>query len=70
MKNFVIDAESVVSASFGEGLSRPECVLATACGEFYTSDVHGIRLTGRDGSTRLFSGKMQVVKFLAPTASR
>ena len=36
----------------GEGLQRPECVLATKRGELFMSDRAGIAIIGADGVTR------------------
>jgi sugar lactone lactonase YvrE len=36
----------------GDGLQRPECVLATASGDLFVSDQRGVVMIGKDGSTR------------------
>jgi len=42
----------------GGGLRRPECVLATSCGDLYVSDERGgVTRIAPDRSTRLFSGR-------------
>jgi len=42
----------------GAGLRRPECVLATSCGDLYVSDERGgVTRISPDGSARLFSGR-------------
>jgi sugar lactone lactonase YvrE len=42
----------------GAGLRRPECVLATSCGELYVSDARGgVTRISPDGSARLFTGR-------------
>jgi sugar lactone lactonase YvrE len=41
------------------GLNRPECVLATACGDLYTADWRGgVARTRPDGSQALYSGTL------------
>lgn len=42
----------------GHGLERPECVLATACGDLYVSDARGgVTQISPDGNMRLFAGQ-------------
>ena len=42
----------------GTGLRRPECVLATSCGDLYVSDERGgVTRIPPDGPARLFSGR-------------
>jgi sugar lactone lactonase YvrE len=55
MDTFVVRHQDF--STLGSGLRRPECVLTTAAGEIYASDVDGVRLIRPDGSTRLFSGR-------------
>ena len=44
----------------GKGLRRPECVLATSCGDLYVSDERGgVTQISRDGSTTLFTGRTE-----------
>jgi len=43
----------------GQGLNRPECVLATAAGNLYTADWRGgVAHTGPDGRQRLYAGRL------------
>ncbi len=43
----------------GQGLHRPECVLATAAGDLYTADWRGgVAQIAGDGSQRLYAGKL------------
>ena len=43
----------------GQGLVRPECVLATACGSLYTADWRGgVAHTRPDGSSALYTGRL------------
>ena len=48
----------------GEGLQRPECVLATAKGELFTSDRAGFAVIGPDGTTRRIAAKGAPEHFL------
>ncbi len=41
----------------GEGLARPECVLATASGDIFVSDHRGASRTGRDGKTKIIAAQ-------------
>lgn len=42
----------------GSGLSRPECVLTTACGDLYVSDARGgVSRIAADGTATLFAGQ-------------
>jgi sugar lactone lactonase YvrE len=36
----------------GDGLQRPECVLATASGDLFVSDQRGVVMIGKDGTTK------------------
>jgi sugar lactone lactonase YvrE len=54
---FALTLEDLVPV--GSGLRRPECVLTTASGELYVSDMQGVRLIRPDGSSQLFSGQTQ-----------
>lgn len=48
----------------GEGLQRPECVLATKRGELFTSDRAGIAIIGADGVTRRIAARGAPEHFL------
>ena len=56
----------------GRGLSRPECVLATATGDLYTADWRGgVAMLAADGSQTLISGgRCRTAGRCVPTASR
>ena len=48
----------------GEGLQRPECVLATKRGELFVSDRAGIAIIGPDGATRRIAARGAPEHFL------
>lgn len=48
----------------GEGLQRPECVLATRRGELFVSDRAGVAIIGPDGATRRVAARGAPAHFL------
>ncbi len=54
----IMQKQDIASLRFvGEGLQRPECVLATRKGELFMSDREGVAVIGPDGATRRIAAR-------------
>ena len=51
----------------GQGLTRPECVLATRAGALFTADWRGgVAMIAADGTQQLFTGRLPAGRPLRP----